>query len=332
MNKFLEERTLKRYLKRRVTFTLSLLVNFLITGGVYAQEEPLIKDEEKVLEEMFYKKSGERKTQIFFVGDHHHTNGSKSGDKSTFGGHFIKDEQINDKPAEEIPNNKPEENKPNNELVDNVIKNHDLEIMDSFITDLTLKDFDINSKLPNVSTKEDLDNRNIDNIKNENLTLKKIEKPDSFEITQINNPESPKIEAISIPNIIIPDMETFSSVNADEPWFWEAESQGAYNKGHNGTISEVIMESGNWDIKVAGSSALDGWSGEITNYTARYASPYPGYTIADRTYKTNGVIGEDNAGIYRVIGSPYSSFEKETKVEINAKDRVKNPEGEYVLR
>lgn len=332
MNKFLEERTLKRYLKRRVTFTLSLLVNFLITGGVYAQEEPLIKDEEKVLEEMFYKKSDERKTQIFFVGDHHHTNGSKGGDKSTFGGHFIKDEQINDKPAEEIPNNKPEENKPNNELVDNIIKNHDLEIMDSFIIDLSLKDFDINSKLPNVSTKEDIDNRSIDNIKNENLTLKKIEKPDSFEITQINNPEPPKIESISIPNIIIPDMETFSSVNADEPWFWEAESQGAYNRGHNGTISEVIMESGNWDINIAGSSALDGWSGEITNYTAKYASPYPGYTITDRTYKTNGVIGEDNAGIYRVIGSPYSSFEKETKVEINAKDRVKNSEGEYVIR
>ena len=159
MNKFLEERTLKRYLKRRVTFTLSLLVNFLITGGIYAQEEPLIKDEEKVLEEMFYKKSDERKTQIFFVGDHHHTNGSKDGDKSAFGDFFVKEEQINDKPAEKIPDKKPEENKPDNGFVDNIIKNHDLEIMDSFITELSLKDFDINSKLPNISTKEHLDNR-----------------------------------------------------------------------------------------------------------------------------------------------------------------------------
>lgn len=332
MNKFLEERTLKRYLKRRVTFTLSLLVNFLITGGIYAQEEPLIKDEEKVLEEMFYKKSDERKTQIFFVGDHNHTNGSKDGDKSAFGDFFVKEEQINDKPAEKIPDKKPEENKPDNGFVDNIIKNHDLEIMDSFITELSLKDFDINSKLPNISTKEHLDNRNINNIKNENLSLKKIEKPDSFEITQINNPEPPKIEEISIPNIIIPDMKTYSSVNADEPWFWEAISQGSYKKGHNATISEVIMESGNWDINIAGSSALDGWSGEIANYTAKYASPYPKYAITNRTYQTNGIIGEGNAGIYRVIGSPYSSFEKETKVNIDAKNRVKDSQGEYVLR
>lgn len=318
MNTFLEEKVLKRYLKKKVTITLALIVNFFITGGVYAQEEPLVKEDEQVLEEMFYKKSDERKTQVFFVGDHHHTNGSRGGDKSTLKSSFVKEEKNQEKPGDQ--------------LVDNIIKNHDLEIVDSFITDLTLKDVTVDGKLPNISTKESLDNRNIENIKNEDLVLKKINQPDAFEITQINNPEPPKIEAITVPNIIISDMKTYSSVNADEPWFWEATSQGSYNRGHNGTISEVIMESGNWNIDVTGSSALDGWSGEITNYTAKYASPYPGYTITDRTYKTNGVIGEDNAGIYRVIGSPYSSFEKNTVVSIDAKDRVKDSSGEYVLR
>ena len=341
MNKFLEEKNLKRCLKKRVTITLSLLVNFFITGGVYAQNEPLIKEEEKVLEEMFYKKSDERKTQVFFVGDHNHTNGSKGGDKSTLENSFVKEEEIHnkpneekpaEKPSEEIPNNKPEENNPNEDLVDNIIKNHDLEVIDSFVTDLDLKDINIKSNLPNISSKENADNKNINNIKNDDLTLKKIKRPDSFEITQINNPEPPKIETISIPNIIVPDMKTFSSVNADKPWFWEAVSQGIYESGHNGTISEVIMETGDWNINVAGSSALDGWSGEITNYTAKYASPYPGDPIMSQTYETNGVIGEDNAGIYRVIGSPYSSFDKETKVSIDAKNRVKDSSGEYVLR
>ena len=318
MNTFLEEKVLKRYLKKKVTITLALIVNFFITGGVYAQEEPLVKEDEQFLEEMFYKKSDERKTQVFFVGDHHHTNGSRGGDKSTLKSSFVKEEKNQEKPGDQ--------------LVDNIIKNHDLEIVDSFITDLTLKDVTVDGKLPNISTKESLDNRNIENIKNEGLVLKKIDQPDAFEITQINNPEPPKIEAITIPEIVIPDMKTYSSVNADEPWFWEATSQGIYERGHNATISEVIMESGNWNINVAGSSALDGWNGEITNYTAKYASPYPGYTITDRTYKTNGVIGEDNAGIYRVIGSPYSSFEKNTVVSIDAKDRVKDSSGEYVLR
>lgn len=318
MNTFLEEKVLKRYLKKKVTITLALIVNFFITGGVYAQEEPVVKEDEQVLEEMFYKKSDERKTQVFFVGDHRHTNGSRGGDKSTLKSSFVKEEKKQEKPGDQ--------------LVDNIIKNHDLEIVDSFITDLTLKDVTVDGKLPNISTKESLDNRNIENIKNEDLVLKKIDQPDAFEITQINNPEPPKIEAITIPEIVIPDMKTYSSVNADEPWFWEATSQGIYERGHNATISEVIMESGNWNINVAGSSALDGWNGEITNYTAKYASPYPGYTITDRTYKTNGVIGEDNAGIYRVIGSPYSSFEKNTVVSIDAKDRVKDSSGEYVLR
>ena len=217
MNTFLEEKVLKRYLKKKVTITLALIVNFFITGGVYAQEEPLVKEDEQFLEEMFYKKSDERKTQVFFVGDHHHTNGSRGGDKSTLKSSFVKEEKNQEKPGDQ--------------LVDNIIKNHDLEIVDSFITDLTLKDVTVDGKLPNISTKESLDNRNIENIKNEGLVLKKIDQPDAFEITQINNPEPPKIEAITIPEIVIPDMKTYSSVNADEPWFWEAISQGSYKKG-----------------------------------------------------------------------------------------------------
>lgn len=326
------EKSLKRYLKRKISFTTAILVSFFITGDIYAQTQNLEQERldevtaEKILEENFYKKSNEKNTQVFFILDHHHTSGSKNGSKSNFSKKIEQDEDV----IEDVKNHdinldflKPNFN------IDNLVIGG-VNLLPGKNQDDILKN-DINNIL-DIEDEVVIENKNFENILENDLVLRNVVQPEIFEANQINIPKAPEITTITIPKISIPDMATYSSVNADEAWFWEPKSLGYYEKGHNGTISEVIMKSGKWNINVGGNTALNGWSGSITDYTASLASPYGDASITDAHYKTDGVIGEGNAGIYRIIGSPYSSFEKETTVNIDATDRVKNSQEEYVLR
>ncbi len=66
------------------------------------------------------------------------------------------------------------------------------------------------------------------------------------------------------------------------------------------------MTSGKWDISVAGNSYTDGFSSEITDYSAHFAAPYGGTPIVNQTY--SGFSNSGQMGMYRIVGSPYTLF------------------------
>ena len=131
-------------------------------------------------------------------------------------------------------------------------------------------------------------------------------------ITAPTAPEAPTVAGVTVPTIIIPDLTSPSSGNGDGSWAWNT-------SGSNGLISQVITTKGNFIFTTEGASSTDPFTASVTGYTATAASGYS-VNVDDVTYETTNV-GSGKAGMYRIVGSRYSSFGKDTKITINATAR-----------
>ena len=148
------------------------------------------------------------------------------------------------------------------------------------------------------------------------ITVKTPTAPGGYDPTMIIPPVTPETPVVTPISLSIPTLSTVSYGNGDGSWFWNT-------GGSNGIISQVIMTSGNWNIVMAGTgtTATDAIDSEIKNYTAKFPATYTATSITDQTYSGTN-IGDGKAGIYRIVGSPYSSFGAATKVVINAANRT----------
>ena len=148
------------------------------------------------------------------------------------------------------------------------------------------------------------------------ITVKTPTAPGGYDPTMIIPPVTPETPVVTPISLSIPTLSTVSYGNGDGSWFWNT-------GGSNGIISQVIMTSGNWNIVMAGTgtTATDAIDSEIKNYTAKFPATYTATSITDQTYSGTN-IGSGKAGIYRIVGSPYSSFGAATKVVINAANRT----------
>ena len=148
------------------------------------------------------------------------------------------------------------------------------------------------------------------------ITVKTPTAPGGYDPTMIIPPVTPETPVVTPISLSIPTLSTVSYGNGDGSWFWNT-------GGSNGIISQVIMTSGNWNIVMAGTgtTATDAIDSEIKNYTAKFPATYTATSITDQTYSGTN-IGGGKAGIYRIVGSPYSSFGTATKVVINAANRT----------
>ena len=148
-----------------------------------------------------------------------------------------------------------------------------------------------------------------------NITVSAPATPGGFTPTTVTPPTvptAPIVAGISVPNIVVPNLTSPSSGNSDGSWAWNT-------GGSNGLISQVITTKGNFIFTTGGSSSTDSFTAAVTGYTATAASGYS-VSVDDVTYGTTNV-GSGKAGMYRIVGSRYSSFGKETKITINATAR-----------
>ena len=148
------------------------------------------------------------------------------------------------------------------------------------------------------------------------ITVNTPTAPNGYDPTIIIPPVTPATPVVTPISLTIPTLSTVSYGNGDGSWFWNT-------AGSNGIISQVIMTSGNWNIVMAGTgtNATDAINSEIKNYTAKFPATYTASSISNQTYSGNN-IGSGKAGIYRIVGSPYSSFGAATKVTIDATNRT----------
>ncbi|MHD0318791.1 autotransporter-associated N-terminal domain-containing protein [Fusobacterium sp. THCT1E2] len=156
-----------------------------------------------------------------------------------------------------------------------------------------------------------------------NITVSAPTAPGGFTPTAVTAPtapEAPTVAGVTIPTIIIPNLQSPSSGNSDGSWAWNT-------GGENGLISQVIATSGDFIFTTGGSGSYDDFTAGVTGYTATAASGY-NVSVNNATYGPELVSGS-KAGMYRIIGSRYSSFGVGTTITINATAR---PESGSALR
>ena len=156
-----------------------------------------------------------------------------------------------------------------------------------------------------------------------NITVSAPTAPGGFTPTAVTAPtapEAPTVAGVTIPTIIIPNLQSPSSGNGDGSWAWNT-------GGENGLISQVIATSGDFIFTTGGSGSYDDFTAGVTGYTATVANGYS-VSVNNATYGPELVSGS-KAGMYRIIGSRYSSFGVGTTITINAAAR---PESGSALR
>ena len=148
-----------------------------------------------------------------------------------------------------------------------------------------------------------------------NITVSTPTAPGGFTPTAVTAPtvpEAPTVAGVTIPTIIIPSLTSPSSGNGDGSWTWNV-------SGDNGLISQVITTSGNFKFTTGGSGTTDAFTAAVTGYTATAASGYS-VSVSNATYGETSV-GSGKAGMYRIVGSRYSSFGVGTTITIDATTR-----------
>ncbi|AVQ28937.1 autotransporter-associated N-terminal domain-containing protein [Fusobacterium ulcerans] len=144
--------------------------------------------------------------------------------------------------------------------------------------------------------------------------------PNAVDPTMVVAPTAPTAPVIVPITVNSFSITTAGDGNGDGSWYWNT-------GGSNGIISQVIMTAGTWDINnFSNSTITSGYDSEITGYSAYMPfqrdgiTQYAGAPIDDKSYSGTG-IGSGKMGIYRIVGSPYSSFGTGTTVNINATTR-----------
>ncbi len=392
MNKNNIEKIFKRFIKKRIGYSLSLLILFLITGGISLSTETItnlelekekikkeISENEKIIKKYdielvdlikkgdFYSKPLFNSTQIFFsyqnlstgkmkdntdkefaetidaVNKHYGENILNSGkdlgkDKVIAGNGVVVDTTTFKEEIEIGANIKPVEPQ-FSPINSNISVNVSAPVINlgalpksltpaipvisattAPVINIPLLSSGINISIVPTEAIDKIDITapaiTIPKVPTEkNVVVNPPATPNGFEPTIIAIPVPPTVPVLNIPAVTIPNISTASSGNGDGSWYWNL-------SGSNGTISQVIMTSGKWDISVAGNSYTDGFSSEITDYSAHFAAPYGGTPIVNQTY--SGFSNSGQMGMYRIVGSPYTLFGENTEINIDASARSKS--------
>ncbi|PWM25072.1 MAG: autotransporter-associated N-terminal domain-containing protein, partial [Limosilactobacillus fermentum] len=144
--------------------------------------------------------------------------------------------------------------------------------------------------------------------------------PNAVDPTMVVAPTAPTAPVIVPITVNSFSITTDGSGNGDGSWYWNT-------GGSNGIISQVIMTAGTWNINNFTNNTINsGYDSEITGYSAYMPfqkdgiTQYAGAPITNQTYSGTG-IGSGKMGIYRIVGSPYSSFGTGTTININSTTR-----------
>ncbi|MGF6907957.1 beta strand repeat-containing protein, partial [Fusobacterium sp. PH5-44] len=161
------------------------------------------------------------------------------------------------------------------------------------------------------------------------IEIDEVTPPVEFEPSIAVMPEAPVAPVAPnapTPPVILPitvnpfSISTAGSGNGDGSWYWNT-------SGSNGIISQVIMTSGTWNVSnFANDGITSAFDSNISSYSAYMPfmrdgiTQYTGAAITNQSYSGTS-IGSGKMGVYRIVGSPYSSFESGTTININATTR-----------
>lgn len=372
MNNQIIEKRLKHSLKKKISYSISLLISFLISGspiqaaneGVEAQNKLFTKEElirvSPEIEDPLIKDFLKDEYKVIFFYKDYENGRMKSNDSSNYRETIQAANAVNLNGKEEVI-------KGNGFIVDDStykervfftepINTSDIGPINTFSKDyfgdvlvsipqLTMFAFTSPAietvsaptgqligtlpTIPNLSFNTiiipplaDIDPINVTppttNVPSDNdlgsLNINLPQTPGSYQPTAIIVPEEPTAPVIVSPTINLVNLATTSSGNGDGSWFWNT-------AGSNGVVSQVIMTSGTWTIDIAGSGTKDPWTGAITGYSASSPTDYSIGTITNQSYSGTST-GNNQAGIYRIVGSSASVFGVNTTVDINAGTRT----------